>query len=275
MMIRWKKSHSGGDLLLLLIASLLAAVCTGTEHEHRTHMCSTEGNICSENAATVCRNNTCVSACSLRGMQECECDAEEDNYCYLCCGNSEHQCMAAHHHNILRPNGERWEREACSRCRMHGAELEGLPCDDTDSARLCIGGRCSNSVCHTKSSGSVCDRKMEKLCVDNTCENPCARYAPHLMVCDCPSIDQDTGFASEDRCQLCCYDFNLKPTNRRCQNAYRKYKIMDIFQKPIWRVGLECAGGKVCNKYGVCSSSHISFLIPYFFVILVSLISLC
>lgn len=128
----------------------------------------------------------CVSACSLRGMQECECDAEEDNYCYLCCGNSEHQCMAAHHHNILRlvlggkskgsveapfprfsrvslyyvtlytsihprgcntasydihsrPNGERWEREACSRCRMHGAELEGLPCDDTDSARLCIG----------------------------------------------------------------------------------------------------------------------------------------
>ncbi|EGT57937.1 hypothetical protein CAEBREN_20619 [Caenorhabditis brenneri] len=274
MMIRWKKSHSGGDLLLLLIASL-AAVCTAAEHEHRTHMCSTEGNICSENAATVCRNNTCVSACSLRGMQECECDAEEDNYCYLCCGNSEHQCMAAHHHNILRPNGERWEREACSRCRMHGAELEGLPCDDTDSARLCIGGRCSNSVCHTKSSGSVCDRKMEKLCVDNTCENPCARYAPHLMVCDCPSIDQDTGFASEDRCQLCCYDFNLKPTNRRCQNAYRKYKIMDMFQKPIWRVGLECAGGKVCNKYGVCSSSHISFLIPYFFVILVSLISLC
>ncbi|CAO4383373.1 unnamed protein product [Caenorhabditis nigoni] len=272
MMIRWKRNQSVFHCLLM--ASILA-VCAGAEHEHRTHMCSTEGNICSENAATVCRNNTCVSACSLRGMQECECDAEEDNYCYLCCGNSEHQCMAAHHHNILRPNGERWEREACSRCRMHGAELEGLPCDDTDSARLCIGGRCSNSVCHTKSSGSVCDRKMEKLCVDNTCENPCARYAPHLMVCDCPSIDQDTGFASEDRCQLCCYDFNLKPTNRRCQNAYRKYKIMDMFQKPIWRVGLECAGGKVCNKYGVCSSSHLSFLLPFFFVIIVSLISLC
>jgi hypothetical protein len=29
------------------------------------------------------------------------------------------------------------------------------------------------------------------------------------MVCDCPTIDPDTGFASEDRCQLCCYDFNL------------------------------------------------------------------
>lgn len=45
------------------------------------------------------------------------------------------------HVTYYRPNGERWEREACSRCRMHGAELEGLPCDDTDSARLCIGRR--------------------------------------------------------------------------------------------------------------------------------------
>ncbi|KJH48747.1 hypothetical protein DICVIV_05141 [Dictyocaulus viviparus] len=192
----------------------------------------------------------CISACSLRGMKECHCDAEEDNYCYLCCGNVDHQCLPAHHHNILRPNGERWEREACSRCRVHGVEMEGLPCDDTDSARLCITGRCSNSVCHTRQPGSFCDRKMEKICVDNMCENPCARFAPHLMVCDCPAIDQDTGFASEDRCQLCCYDFNLKPANRRCQNAYRKYKVTDLFQKPIWRVGLECAGGKTCNKYG-------------------------
>ncbi|KIH63598.1 hypothetical protein ANCDUO_06098 [Ancylostoma duodenale] len=100
---------------------------------------------------------------------------------------------------------------------------------------------------------------MEKICVDNTCENPCARFAPHLMVCDCPAIDQDTGFASEDRCQLCCYDFNLKPANRRCQNAYRKYKVMDLFQKPIWRVGLECAGGKTCNKYGVCASCTLKY----------------
>ncbi|PIO73593.1 hypothetical protein TELCIR_04437 [Teladorsagia circumcincta] len=184
------------------------------------------------NISTLDPHYRCISACSLREMRECQCDAEEDNYCYLCCGNANHQCLPAHHHNILRTNGERWEREACSRCRMHGAHLEGLPCDDTDPARLCITGR------------------MEKICVDNSCENPCARFAPHLMVCDCPAIDQDTGFASDDRCQLCCYDFNLKPTNRRCQNAYRKYKVMDLFQKPIWRVGLECAGGKTCNKYG-------------------------
>ncbi|KAK6759924.1 hypothetical protein RB195_021469 [Necator americanus] len=124
--------------------------------------CTKEGTICSENNASVCKNGTCISACSLRGMRECQCDAEEDNYCYLCCGNADHQCLPAHHHNILRPNGERWEREACSRCRMHGAELEGLPCDDTDSARLCITGRCSNSVCHTRQPGSFCDRKTTK-----------------------------------------------------------------------------------------------------------------
>lgn len=51
--------------------------------------------------------------------------------------------------------------------------------------------------------------RLEKICVEDVCENPCARIAPHLMVCDCPTIDPDTGFASEDRCQLCCYDFNL------------------------------------------------------------------
>ena len=64
--------------------------------------------------------------------------------------------------------------------------------------------------------------RMEKICVDNECQNPCARYAPHLMVCDCPAIDQDTGFASEDRCQLCCYDFNLvsSPNISRLQPIY-------------------------------------------------------
>lgn len=51
--------------------------------------------------------------------------------------------------------------------------------------------------------------RLEKICVDDVCENPCARIQPHLMVCDCPAIDPDTGFASEDRCQLCCYDFNI------------------------------------------------------------------
>ncbi|EPB79672.1 hypothetical protein ANCCEY_01216 [Ancylostoma ceylanicum] len=70
----------------------------------------------------------------------------------------------------VRPNGERWEREACSRCRMHGAELEGLPCDDTDSARLCITGRCSNSVCHTRQPGSFCDRKIISAKITNPCE---------------------------------------------------------------------------------------------------------
>lgn len=51
--------------------------------------------------------------------------------------------------------------------------------------------------------------RLEKVCVDDICENPCTRIASHLMVCDCPSIDPDTGFASDDRCQLCCYDFNI------------------------------------------------------------------
>lgn len=55
MMIRWK--HRGGDIIFLMFTTL-AAVSTASEHEHRTHMCSAEGNICSENAATVCRNNT-------------------------------------------------------------------------------------------------------------------------------------------------------------------------------------------------------------------------
>lgn len=36
------------------------------------------------------------------GMRECECDAEEDNFCYLCCGNERTQCLPAHQHNILR-----------------------------------------------------------------------------------------------------------------------------------------------------------------------------
>lgn len=54
---------------------------------------------------------------------------------------------------------------------------------------------------------------MEKICVEDVCENPCARIASHLMVCDCAMIDPDTGFASEDRCQLCCYDFNIVSFN--------------------------------------------------------------
>ncbi len=103
--------------------------------------------------------SSCVSACSIGGMAECTCDVEEDNYCYLCCGNERTRCMPAHEHAILRPNGERWERDSCKRCRQNGAELEGLGCEDTDPARLCIGGKCSNSVCHDKQQGAFCDRK--------------------------------------------------------------------------------------------------------------------
>ncbi|TKR80923.1 hypothetical protein L596_014895 [Steinernema carpocapsae] len=120
----------------------------------------------------------CASACSMSGMRECQCDTEEDNYCYLCCGNERNACKPAHEHNILRENGERWERETCSRCRMNSVELEGLPCDDRDPQRLCLQGKCSNSVCHNKPQGAFCDRKMEKVCVEDVCENPCARYSP-------------------------------------------------------------------------------------------------
>ncbi|GMT05478.1 hypothetical protein PENTCL1PPCAC_27652, partial [Pristionchus entomophagus] len=244
----WPSPRSLWTTVLLLTVISLPAVESGC----------VDGEVCSESDAKVCRNGTCVSACSLRGMQPCECDAEEDNYCYLCCGNARHQCAPADQHGILRSNGERWEREACTRCRTNGQELEGLPCDDADPNRLCLGGKCSNSVCHAKQPGSFCDRKMEKICTEDQCENPCARFAPHLMVCECAPIDPDTGFASEDRCQLCCYDFNLKPTNRRCRNAFRNYKVMTSAHRPIWRVGLECAGGKTCNRFGVCSSSGVS-----------------
>lgn len=86
--------------------------------------------------------------------------------------------------------------------------MEGLACDDRDPQRLCLQGKCSKSVCHNKPQGAFCDRKLEKICIEDRCENPCAEISPHLLVCDCAMIDPDTGFASEDRCQLCCYDFN-------------------------------------------------------------------
>lgn len=47
-------------------------------------------------------NCSCVSACTTRGMKQCECDVEEDNYCYLCCGNSHSRCLPAHQYDILR-----------------------------------------------------------------------------------------------------------------------------------------------------------------------------
>uniref|UniRef100_A0A1I8F0Y3 Uncharacterized protein n=1 Tax=Wuchereria bancrofti TaxID=6293 RepID=A0A1I8F0Y3_WUCBA len=207
--------------------------------------CTIENAICSASDARICRNSSCVSVCSTRGMKQCECDVEEDNYCYLCCGNSNSRCMPAHHYNILRDNGERWEREACALCRQNGAELEGLACDDTDPARLCLQGKCSNSVCHDKKPGQYCDRKMEKICVDDICENPCARISPHLM----------------------------KPASRRCQNAYRRFNLASAHNRPIWRVGLDCAGGKKCNRYGICGGL---ILQPTFYLTLLSLLfSIC
>uniref|UniRef100_A0A915CRV7 Uncharacterized protein n=1 Tax=Ditylenchus dipsaci TaxID=166011 RepID=A0A915CRV7_9BILA len=225
--------------LLLLVMCLISPIWGTHHHNKRANGC-VENHVCTTNNAHVCRNNTCVSACSLKGMKECVCDSEEENYCYLCCGSSGDRCLPAHEHNILRNNGERRDG--------------GVSCDDRDPQRLCLQGKCSKSICHDKSQGSYCDRKMEKVCVDDVCENPCSKIAPHLMVCDCPAIDPDTGFASDDRCQLCCYDFNIKPSSRRCQSAYRKYQISSSQNRPIWRVGLDCAGGKRCNRYGVCSN---------------------
>lgn len=260
---RVPKLHVSQSCSILILCMFLIGSITASHHSHHSHRERSlpgncvENEVCSTNNAHVCRNNTCVTACSLRGMRECVCDSEEENYCYLCCGSSEHRCLPAHEHSILRNNGERWERESCARCRMNGAEMEGIACDDRDPQRLCLQGKCSKSICHDKQQGAYCDRKMEKVCVDDVCENPCARIAPHLMVCDCPAIDPDTGFASDDRCQLCCYDFNVKPSSRRCQSAYRKYRIMSSQDRPIWRVGLDCAGGKRCNRYGVCSNDAI------------------
>lgn len=108
---------------------------------------------------TNCFPFSCVSVCSLNGMKECICDTEEDNYCYLCCGSEDARCRPAHEQGILRSNGERWERESCARCRMNGAEMEGLACDDRDAQRLCLQGKCSKSVCHDKQQGAFCDRK--------------------------------------------------------------------------------------------------------------------
>ncbi|KAI6240754.1 hypothetical protein M3Y99_00418800 [Aphelenchoides fujianensis] len=249
-----KRRKLVGFSALFLLLLLVDGTRASTDVAALTPECTKEGEVCSRNNAHVCKNNTCVSVCSLRGMKECVCDTEEDNYCYLCCGNSHNKCRPAHEHGLLRINGERWERESCARCRMNGAEMEGLACDDRDPQRLCLQGKCSKSVCHDKHQGAYCDRKLEKICVEDVCENPCARIAPHLMVCDCPTIDPDTGFASEDRCQLCCFDFNVKPSSRRCQSAFRKYQIATPHNRPIWRVGLDCAGGKTCNRYGICSS---------------------
>ena len=123
------------------------------------------------------------------------------------------------------------------------------------------------------------------MCVDDVCENPCARISPRLMVCDCPSIDPDTGFASgisASSRRIRIYSFRRqmrvvllwflrgddknaiflsqtfsniqKPSSRRCRSAFRTYDLKSTQGRPIWRVGLDCAGGKRCNRYGICSN---------------------
>jgi hypothetical protein len=45
-----------------------------------------------------------------------------------------------------------------------------------------------------------------------------------------------------------------KPSSRRCRNAYRNYGLKSTHDRPIWRIGLDCASGKKCNRYGICSN---------------------
>jgi hypothetical protein len=55
-------------------------------------------------------------------------------------------------------------------------------------------------------------------------------------------------------CQLYLKTLLQKPSSRRCQSAYRKFHIASAQNRPVWRVGLECAGRKNCNRYDVCSN---------------------
>ncbi|XGW34650.1 hypothetical protein V3C99_018551, partial [Haemonchus contortus] len=94
--------HSGTPLQISLLRIMIAFIYVILTTDLSSGECLKDGSICSESDARVCQNGTCISACSLQKMNECQCDAEEDNYCYLCCGNANHQCLPAHHHNILR-----------------------------------------------------------------------------------------------------------------------------------------------------------------------------
>ncbi len=55
-----------------------------------------DGKVCNFPAGDVCRNGSCVSACSERHLHRCRCAHEDDNYCYLCCGNAHTECQPAH-----------------------------------------------------------------------------------------------------------------------------------------------------------------------------------
>jgi hypothetical protein len=128
-----------------------------------------DGKVCNFPAGDVCRNGSCVSACSERHLHRCRCAHEDDNYCYLCCGNAHTECQPAHKlggckrimsdrmpTGVLRPNGEYWERDSCRRCR---SLPNGLQCDDTQPDRLCHEHKCSDRICYGKATGEYCDMR--------------------------------------------------------------------------------------------------------------------
>ena len=101
---------------------------------------------------------------------------------------------------------------------------------------MCKDSKCTDRICYDKPEGAYCDMRFvfqipnseslllnpksreENVCNAHKCHNPCSTPdAPHMMVCECPETDPRTGMQSDDRCQLCCFDFKAK----RCSNAFR------------------------------------------------------
>lgn len=200
--------------------------------------------ICNRPEGGICRNRTCVSSCSIRHLQKCICPLEDDNYCYLCCGDDRHSCLPAHKYQIYQPNGEHWERDTCTRCRNY--YHNGLSCDDRDRRRVCYNGKCISTLCQGQDEGTYCDIRKYKICTDGDCRDPCREYKSSLLTCECDVW-------SDDRCQLCCFD----PSTKKCESAFRKYGIKNRDQRAIYRHGLECRRGQLCNKFGTCSGAMI------------------
>uniref|UniRef100_A0A5S6QKI6 Uncharacterized protein n=1 Tax=Trichuris muris TaxID=70415 RepID=A0A5S6QKI6_TRIMR len=204
--------------------------------------------ICDPTQAGLCLNQTCSSACATRQMLHCNCPSEDDNHCYLCCGNSHNPCQPAHVYRVFKPNGERWEREACRRC--HDLP-DGVPCDDKSDRRICLNKKCTANACLNQPEGAYCDLRKTRLCVDSDCRDPCREHSSMLTTCEC-----DT---QKSRCELCCYDFRSK----QCESAFRKYGIRNKDGRPVARIGLSCnRKQEQCNMYGRCASSALSPLWP-------------
>ncbi|KRZ07707.1 Uncharacterized protein T11_420 [Trichinella zimbabwensis] len=205
-----------------------------------------EDSICDPTRAGLCRNHTCQSACARLNMRQCNCPSEDDNYCYLCCGNSASPCLPAHHYKIYKPNGEHWEREACRRC--HDLP-DGVPCDDKSDRRICLNKRCTANACLNHAEGAYCDSRRRRVCVDGDCRDPCREHSPLLATCECDTL--------RGRCELCCYDYKSK----QCESAYRKYGIANKDGRPIARIGLTCDRKQHhCNTFGRCAAAS-SFII--------------